>query len=63
MALYDPDEPKKSIDLLTEVVLTSHRTIFCHFFMECGKRASKQIVHQGKQINVCDDHFDEIKKS
>ena len=63
MALYDPDEPKKSIGLLTEAILTSHRTIFCHFFMECGKRTTKQIVHQGKQINVWDNHLDEIKKS
>ena len=63
MALYDPDEPEKSIDLLTEVILKSNRTIFCHFFMECGKKATKQIEYQGKQINVCDDHFDEIKKS
>jgi len=31
--------------------------------MECGKKATKQIEYQGKQINVCDDHFDEIKKS
>jgi len=56
MALYDPDKPKKSIDLLTEAILTSHRTIFCHFFMECGKKATKQIKFQGKQINVCDEH-------
>jgi len=63
MALYDPDEPEKSIDLLTEVILKSNRIIFCHFFMECGKKASNQIEYLGKQINVCDDHFDEIKKS
>jgi len=63
MALYDPDKPKKSIDLLTEAILTSHRTVFCHFFMECGKKATKPIKFQGKQINVCDEHFDEIKKS
>ena len=63
MALYEPDEPTKSIDLLTEVILTSHRTIFCHFFMECGNKATKQIAYQRKQINVCDNHFDEIKRS
>ena len=63
MALYDPDEPQKSIDLLTGVILKSNRTIYCHFFMECGKRAIKQITFQGKQINVCDNHFDEMKKS
>jgi predicted ester cyclase len=63
MALYDPDEPQKSVDLLTEVILKSNRIIYCHFFMECGKRAIKQIAYQGKQIHVCDNHFDEIEKS
>ncbi len=63
MALYDPDEPTKSIDLLTEVILKSNRIVYCHFFMECGKKATKEIAYQGKQINVCDNHFDEIKKS
>ena len=62
MALYEPDEPKKSVDLLTEVILSSDRTVFCHYFMECGKKATKQIEFQEKQINVCDDHFDEIKR-
>lgn len=63
MSLYDPDEPQKSIDLLTEVILTSNRTIFCHFFMECGKKATKEAKFQGKTINVCDFHFDEITKA
>ncbi len=63
MALYDPDEPAKSIDHLTEVILKSNRIVYCHFFMECGKKATKETAYQGKQINVCDNHFDEIKKS
>lgn len=63
MALYDSDEPKKSIDLLTEAILISHKTIFCHFFMECGKKASKQSEFQGKKIHVCNYHFEEINKS
>ncbi len=63
MALYDAVEPKTSVDLLTEAILISHRTVFCHFFMECGKKATKEMAYQGKQIHVCDDHFDEIKKS
>ncbi len=62
MALYDPDEPAKSIDLLTEVILKSNRIVYCHFFMECGKKATKETTYQGKQINVCENHFDEIKK-
>ena len=60
MSLYDAEQPRKSIDLLTEVILNSNRTIYCHYFMECGKKATKQIVLNGKQINVCDDHFKEI---
>ncbi|MGI0056999.1 MAG: hypothetical protein ACREAK_06445 [Nitrosarchaeum sp.] len=60
MSLYDAEQPRKSIDLLTEVILNSNRTIYCHYFMECGKKATKQIALNGKQINVCDDHFKEI---
>jgi len=56
-------EPKKSINLLTEVVLNSNRTVYCHYFMECGKRAKKQIDFHGKPINVCENHFNEIKKT
>lgn len=63
MALYDPVEPKHSTDLLTEAILISHRTIFCHFFMECGKKATKQSEFHGKKINVCDLHFNEINLS
>lgn len=63
MALYDPDTPLKSFDLLTEAIIVSHRTIYCHFFMECGKKAAKQSDFQGKQIHVCNNHFEEIHKS
>ncbi len=59
MSLYDAERPSKSIDLLTEVILNSNRVIFCHYFMECGKKATKQITLNDKQINVCDDHFKE----
>ena len=63
LSLYDPIAPRNSIDLLTEIVLNSHRTVFCHFFMECGKKATKQIDFNGKLINVCENHFEETKKS
>ncbi len=62
MALYDPDEPKKSTDLLTEAILISHKTNFCHFFMECGQKATTQSEFQGKKIHVCDFHFKEINQ-
>ncbi len=62
VSLYDPTEPKKSIDLLTDVVLNSNRTVYCHYFMECGKSAKKQIDFHGKLINVCESHFNEMKK-
>jgi len=61
VSLYNPEEPRKSIDLLTEVVLNSNRIIYCHYFMECGKKASKQIDFNGKTINVCNHHYDEIQ--
>jgi len=61
VSLYNPEEPRKSVDLLTEVVLNSNRVIFCHYFMECGKKASKQIDFNGKIINVCNYHYDEIQ--
>ena len=60
MSLYDAVQPHNSIDLLTEVILTSNRTVYCHYFMECGKKATKQIALRDKQINVCDDHFKEV---
>jgi len=63
LSLYDPIAPRNSIDLLTEIVLNSHHTVFCHFFMECGKKATKQIDFNGKLINVCENHFEETKKS
>lgn len=63
MSLYDPTEPKKSIDLLTECILTSNRVVYCHYFMECGKKSTKQITFQGKQIHVCNEHFNEIENS
>ncbi|MDH3657966.1 MAG: hypothetical protein OEM77_07520 [Nitrosopumilus sp.] len=59
MSLYDAQQPSKSIDLLTEVILNSNRTVFCHYFMECGKKATKQTNLNDKQINVCDDHYKE----
>ncbi len=61
MALYDPEEPGRSIDLLTEVILNSDRIIYCHYFIECGKKASKQINLDDKLINVCNNHYDEIQ--
>ena len=61
MSLYDPEEPKRSVDLLTEVILNSNRIIYCHYFTECGKKASKQINLDNKMINVCDNHYDEIQ--
>jgi len=63
MSLYDPIKPRKSVDLLTEYILTTNRVIYCHFFMECGKKSSKQIAFQGKQIKVCNEHFNEIENS
>ena len=60
MSLYNPEDPKRSVDLLTEVVLNSNRIIYCHYFMECGKKANKQIDLDGKTINVCNYHYDEI---
>jgi|GEM_PF-2423108 len=62
MALYDPVEPRKSVDLLTEVILDSNRVVYCHFFMECGKKATQKIDFHNNLINVCDNHFNEIKK-
>ena len=62
MALYDPVEPRKSVDLLTEVILDSNRVVYCHFFMECGKKATKKIDFHNNLINVCDNHFNEIIK-
>ena len=62
MSLYDPVKPTKSIDLLTEVILNSDRTIFCHYFMECGNKATKQIDFENKKINVCDEHYNENTK-
>ena len=59
MSLYDAQEPSTSIDLLTEVILNSNRTIYCHYFMECGKKATKQTSLNNKQINVCEDHYKE----
>ena len=61
MSLYNPEEPRRSVDLLTEVVLNSNRIIYCHYFMECGKKASKQIDLDNKIINVCNNHYDEIQ--
>ena len=61
MSLYDPDEPKRSVDLLTEAILNSNRIIYCHYFIECGKKASKQINLDDKLINVCDTHYAEIQ--
>ena len=61
MSLYNPEEPRRSVDLLTEVVLNSNRVIYCHYFMECGKKASKQIDLDNKIINVCNNHYDEIQ--
>jgi len=61
VSLYDPDEPKRSVDLLTEVILNSNRIIYCHYFIECGKKAIKQINLDDKLINVCDTHYDEIQ--
>jgi hypothetical protein len=61
VSLYNPEEPRRSVDLLTEVVLNSNRIIYCHYFMECGRKASKQIDLDNKTINVCDYHFDEIQ--
>jgi len=61
VSLYNPEEPRKSVDLLTEVVLNSNRIIYCHYFMECGKKANKQIEFNEKIINVCNYHYDEIK--
>ena len=63
MALYDADEPKKTTDLLAEAILISHRTIFCHYYMECGKKATKQIEFQGKKIHVCNFHFEEVNNA
>jgi len=63
MALYEPTNPKKSVDLLTEYILTSDRIIYCHFFMECGNKSTTKTNFQGKQINVCNTHFIEIKNS
>ena len=59
MSLYDAQQPSKSIDLLTEVILNPNRTIYCHYFMECGKKATKQTNLNDKQIKVCDDHYKE----
>ncbi len=61
MSLYDPDEPKRSVARLTEVILNYNRIIYCHYFIECGKKASKQINLDDKLINVCDTHYDEIQ--
>ena len=61
VSLYNPEEPRRSVDLLTEVVLNSNRIIYCHYFMECGKKASKQIDLDNKIINVCNTHYDEIQ--
>ena len=61
VSLYNPQEPRRSVDLLTEVVLNSNRVIYCHYFMECGKKASKQINLDNKIINVCNNHYDEIQ--
>ena len=61
VSLYNPEEPRRSVDLLTEVVLNSNRVIYCHYFMECGKKASKQINLDNKIINVCNNHYDEIQ--
>jgi hypothetical protein len=63
MSLYDAIEPKKSVDLLTEYILTSNRVVYCHFFMECGNKSTQMTTFQGKQINVCNTHFIEIKNS
>ena len=59
MSLYDAEKPLKSVDLLTEVILNSNRTIYCHYFMECGKKATKQAMLNNKQINVCEEHCKE----
>ncbi len=59
MSLYDDDQPSKSIDLLTEVILNSNRTIYCHYFMECGKKATRQTTLNNNPINVCEDHYKE----
>ena len=48
MSLYEPVEPKKSVDLLTEYILTSNRIIYCHFYMECGNEFTKKIDYHGK---------------
>ena len=61
VSLYNPEEPRRSVDLLTEVILNSNRIIYCHYFMECGKKASKQIDLNNKIINVCNNHYDEIQ--
>ena len=63
MSLYEPVEPKKSVDLLTEYILTSNRIIYCHFYMECGNEFTKKIDFHGKEIKVCNTHFIEIKNS
>ena len=63
MALYDPEEPRRSVDLLTEVILNSSRIIYCHYFIECGKKASKRINLDNKMIDVCDSHYDEIQSN
>lgn len=60
MSLYDPVEPKRSVDLLTEVILNPNRVIYCHYFIECGKHALKQIDFNGKMIHVCETHYEEI---
>ena len=59
MSLYDTEQPTKSIDLLTEVILNPNRVVYCHYFMECGKKAKKQTNLNGKHINVCEDHYSE----
>ena len=48
MTLYDPTEPKKSIDLIAEALLSNHRTFYCHFFNECGKKPIRYVTYQGK---------------
>jgi hypothetical protein len=61
MLLYDAQQPSKSIDLLTEVILNPNRIIYCHYFMECGKKATKQTNLNDEQIKVCDDHYKKNK--